>query len=450
MKRKCLIAAMLILAIMGGSFNAYAQIGNAEQDFNVDYYELIKESREEGVPYHSREETRYWLEDYIINNLLPGNLLEATQVSLSEAEKEMAEMEKQGYKTQWYTSLKNPSEKVGCAYWKDEANEMMSVDLPADVKEDLLFQLLDKDPDDIYAQAVERRDDGKSYAVSTYTWNKYGILSYGLNWIVSKDNTPASLPYKKGDLYRYHGYDANGNPYGNDDFPRDADGGRPPWVKKWLTIEQMKKDQSALDLLGVTQLRQPFTFPEAEATLKDFLNDPDNAGWKANGWTAEKIFDTFLINSIRLDSGYIPGQFVGVHDNGGYWYQTFSIDPDPALFYHLYGMVRQIEGKDISSAFFDGNNLSLSSVTFLDSNNKTTTVAEAGKQYTAVYEISYRGDDMDQNVTIQLEDGNIKNKKDGSTPYIASPWTRSKNVRLKDGQSTTIEVGPFAAVNEES
>lgn len=85
MKRNCLIAAMLILAIMGGSFNAYAQIGSTEQDFNVDYYELIKGSREEGVPYHSREETRYWLEDYIINNLLPGNLLEATQVSLSEA-----------------------------------------------------------------------------------------------------------------------------------------------------------------------------------------------------------------------------------------------------------------------------------------------------------------------------------------------------------------------------
>ena len=99
MKRKCLIAAMLILAMVGGSFNAYAQIGNAEQDFNVDYYELIKESREEGVPYHSREETRYWLEDYIVSNLLPGNLLEATQVSLSEAEKEIVEMKGQGYET---------------------------------------------------------------------------------------------------------------------------------------------------------------------------------------------------------------------------------------------------------------------------------------------------------------------------------------------------------------
>jgi len=90
---------MLILAMMSGSFNAYAQIDTAGPEFNVDDYELVEESCKEGVTYHSREETLYRFEDYIVNNLLSGNLLEAIQTTISEAEKEIVEMKGQGYET---------------------------------------------------------------------------------------------------------------------------------------------------------------------------------------------------------------------------------------------------------------------------------------------------------------------------------------------------------------
>jgi hypothetical protein len=433
--RKKILLFVAIGTLIFGSATSYAsypgpsEIGN----YNITYRSLSSSEDGHGAA----------MENSVLELAKDAQLMKATEISLPNAEKEMQEMKAKGFNTKWYYSLKNPNQKVGYIYWKSGVEQMQGSDLSADEKNDLLQQFLKRDPNDIYAYNLKTQD-GKSYGVSITNWVKYGILSYGNPLTISKENTSPGRPYKVGDQYRYHGYAPNGLLYPNDNFPRDADSGREGWEKSWLTLEQVEENDNAKRLIGGTAT-QPFKFDDVEETLHAFLEKSENAGWKNAGWTPKKIYDHFLVNSILVADGFIPGQFVGVHYNNGHYYQSFQIEPNPLEFFYLYGNVRQIEGESLIEAFLDGNNLSLTSVSFLDADNKPTVNPEAGKQYTARYEISYNGDDMNQNVEIRLGNGNIRNAKEGSKTYMTSPWVKTKTVKLKDGGTTYIDVGPFTA-----
>lgn len=116
----------------------------------------------------------------------------------------------------------------------------------------------------------------------------------------------------KSGQYRYLGYDINGNPFSNIDFPNDADSGRNPWEKEWIQ------------------------FPWDEGLCKKSINnEKSNAvAWldtlKWTGWTGSKLVDYLNIQSAPI--GYASGSVAGWHiSNNKTWYQTFDLEPEKTI-----------------------------------------------------------------------------------------------------------------------
>jgi hypothetical protein len=128
-----------------------------------------------------------------------------------------------------------------------------------------------------------------------------GYLVYGTTSDVSGNE------YKSGQ-YRYLGYDLYGNLFTNIDFPNDADSGRQPWEKSWIS----------------------YPWFEGLCNKSTYNNDPaaaswlDGLGW--SGWSGNTLINYLNIQSPPTD--YTQGSAIGWHiDSGQTWYQTFAIQP---------------------------------------------------------------------------------------------------------------------------
>jgi hypothetical protein len=143
---------------------------------------------------------------------------------------------------------------------------------------------------------------------------KKGLAVYG------KPEDIENNEFKAGE-YRYLGYDINGTPFTNEDFPNDFNIGKKPWEKNWIykpwntNIENQKRPQKSAF--------------NRDRNATHWLNQIEWAG--KNGWTGEKLIDYFMIQSPQTD--YTPGSAIGWHslENGKVLYQTFEIPPAKSL-----------------------------------------------------------------------------------------------------------------------
>jgi len=362
-------------------------------------------------------------------------------ISLEAAKTEVAAKIKEGYTAKWYYN--SEGKEAGYLLYKKSGIQTDVTKLPTNKeKNDLQVQLINRDPSDAYMFSVPVNKVNQP--ASTSNWNKYGVFSYGDMAEINKENAEKTGRdnYKNG-MWRYWGYTANGKLYENDNFPRDNDTGRDPWVKSWLTTKEIDKTAKAAELIGleVGTAKQPYMPFEVLPTLTKFLEL--NPGWVKAGWTTSTLYEHFLVTSLWEEEGYTQGQFVGVHQNGGYWYQSFSVPANPVKFITVSYIVKQIEGETIFPPLLEmNNNLIMAGVQFIDSTGKVITNPAANTKYTARFYIEYKGADMPKATTIKIQNGAIRNLKAGSKAYAASPWTASKSVQLKNGSTTYIDVGP--------
>ncbi|SKC90597.1 Athe_2463 domain-containing protein [Maledivibacter halophilus] len=143
---------------------------------------------------------------------------------------------------------------------------------------------------------------------------KKGLAVYG------KPGSIKNNEFKEGE-YRYLGYDINGTPFTNEDFPNDFNIDKEPWEKKWI-YEPWKKN---ID----NQKRPNKSAFNRNPNAPQWLDHLEWAG--KNGWTGEKLVEYFMIQAPQTD--YTPGSAVGWHrlDNGKVLYQTFDIPPAKSL-----------------------------------------------------------------------------------------------------------------------
>lgn len=168
--------------------------------------------------------------------------------------------------------------------------------------------------------------NGGSYSLNSGLWYQEGIIVYGNTAAINAAVQTTGSPNYRGGMYRYWGYDVNGGLYGNDDFPRDSDSGTKPWKKEWLTVEEIRLNNTARNYVGQFAMTAGFDDGDKLATAEEFLEQ--NPDWVTAGVDEEYILEHFYFNAVVSDSGLTQGQFVGVHvsryDNKLY-YQTFAL-----------------------------------------------------------------------------------------------------------------------------
>lgn len=174
---------------------------------------------------------------------------------------------------------------------------------------------------------------GGTYSLNESLWYSEGIIAYGITANVNAANQTTGSPNYKNGQYRYWGYDVNGGLYGNDNFPRDSDSGTAAYNKDWLTIAQIRVNQTAINYIGKFAMEAGFSHGEKYDTASAFLDE--NPAWRGAGIDEDYILEHFYFNSVLSDSGLTRGQFIGVHrsryDNKLY-YQTFSVKGEVMLF----------------------------------------------------------------------------------------------------------------------
>ena len=170
--------------------------------------------------------------------------------------------------------------------------------------------------------------DGKSYSLNLTLWRTEGLIVYGETPVVNNLVQTTASPNKKGDQWRYWGFDMNSGLYGNDNFPPDKPGTTPPQNKNWLTTVQIKGNPTARGYVGefAVNATDRFSYSDKLATAEAFL--AKNPKWTAAGKDASYILEHFYFNCVLSESGLTRGQFVGVHKSeadGNLYYQTFEI-----------------------------------------------------------------------------------------------------------------------------
>lgn len=200
--------------------------------------------------------------------------------------------------------------------------------LTEDEKQRVLESLMEKGiaPDRI-------KVGGGTYSLNESLWYSEGIIAYGITANVNAANQTTGSPNYKNGQYRYWGYDVNGGLYGNDNFPRDSDSGTAAYNKDWLTITQIRANQTAANYIGKFAMQAGFSRAEKLNTASVFLDE--NPAWRRAGIDEDYILEHFYFNSVLSDSGLTRGQFIGVHmsryDNKLY-YQTFSVKGEVVLY----------------------------------------------------------------------------------------------------------------------
>ncbi len=171
------------------------------------------------------------------------------------------------------------------------------------------------------------------YSLNQALWKQKGIVAYGVTANVNAANQAVGSPNYKDGQYRYWGYDMNGGLYGNDDFPRDSDSGRAAYAKDWLTVNQIKANQTAAGYMGQFALKAGFSGSDRRHTAAAFLDE--NPAWRNAGKTEDYILEHFYFNAVLTESGMTQGQFIGVHKSiydGRLYYQTFSVEGGVTLY----------------------------------------------------------------------------------------------------------------------
>lgn len=189
-------------------------------------------------------------------------------------------------------------------------------------KERVLDDLIRKN---VVKRVIKIKDS--SYNLNEELWYQRGVIVYG-----DIKNVNAAAPkVGKGNFinnrYRYLGYDINGNLYTNQFFPHDSDTGTDPWVKNWMTLDDMKNDAVAKRLLGVDKIHNRFSETDRRRTAEKFL--VENPQWVRAGYDAERILKHFFFQSALSENGLTQGQFIGVHIskfNNQKYYQDFVVE----------------------------------------------------------------------------------------------------------------------------
>ncbi len=172
-----------------------------------------------------------------------------------------------------------------------------------------------------------------NYTLNEQLWMARGIIAYGITANVNAANQTTGSPNYKDGHYRYWGYDLNRGLYCNDDFPRDSDSGTAAYMKDWLTVTQIKTNQTAANYVGKFAIQAGFSTADKHATASVFLSE--NPAWRNAGLDEDYIIEHFYFNSVLSDSGLTQGQFIGVHKSvydGRLYYQTFSVEGEVMLF----------------------------------------------------------------------------------------------------------------------
>ncbi|MBQ3107928.1 MAG: hypothetical protein IJC68_04875, partial [Firmicutes bacterium] len=199
-------------------------------------------------------------------------------------------------------------------YWKDMTKEEKTSALQLLLAGEDGFAV----PESILAEGISR-------PLNRALWYSHGILVYGEGFGGWDD---AAGP-------RYWGYDVNGGYYGNDAFPRDSDTGTEAWKKSWLTVEQIRRNETARIYVGSYALENQNRFSEEDRRTTAALWLAKNPEWLAAGLTEDYILSHFCFNSAVSESGLTRGQFIGVHRSvydGNLYYQTFDVEAPLRLF----------------------------------------------------------------------------------------------------------------------
>lgn len=145
--------------------------------------------------------------------------------------------------------------------------------------------------------------DNKEYLVDENIAKSKGYFVYG---------SPSDITgnEQKQGQWRYFGFDINGNPFSNIDFPNDVETGLQPWEKDWIKKPWLNK---LCYVKGTYEV-----YPNEEQWL-------DNLKWQ-NGWSGDVLKDYLYIQSPPTDWGC--GSARGWHNyKGQILYQTFILKP---------------------------------------------------------------------------------------------------------------------------
>ncbi|OEG00195.1 hypothetical protein BHF71_05770 [Vulcanibacillus modesticaldus] len=195
-------------------------------------------------------------------------------------------------------------------------------------------------PKETLAYSLEAQKIIDYYGIATTNANgktlneKYLLDQMGVGEALVVYGTPEEVPgnEKKNGQWRYFGYDVNGNPYWNIDFPNDALA-EPSVAKNWI--------------------KQPWNLSSSiNETIKDYLTDPNYTTWLASmvdtynnptsnwldsynaltgsNWTANTLKDYAIMTQRPYD--FAPGYVTMWNSSGGkWWYETFYIPPEKKI-----------------------------------------------------------------------------------------------------------------------
>lgn len=181
------------------------------------------------------------------------------------------------------------------------------------IKDGIFIPVPNKIPDSITAS-------GKVYKINFDIFMEKGFIVYGTPSNISSNDS--KVDSKGITQHRYLGYDINGNPFSNIDFPNDINIAVPVWEKKWIMNPWAQGFCS----------KSTYNKTSSEGTkYLDLLQHEGEYWWgkkDANNltWTPDMLINYF--NIMSPVGNYTPGTARGWHMyNGNEYYQTFILMP---------------------------------------------------------------------------------------------------------------------------